>query len=175
MNSFSELQRFKQVWVWAIVLLSSSIPVVIITYHLLKKDGVMAPDASEWVAAVILPAFGILLFRTIRLETTIDATGVSYRLFPFQLKRRQKSWDEIDRIFVREYSPLKEYGGWGMRHTFTRGTAYNVSGNMGLQLVLRNNKKILIGTIKPDEANSVLKTLVSERVIDKEKNTPTNI
>jgi hypothetical protein len=175
MNSFSELQRFKQVWVWILVLVSSGIPAGIVIFHLIRKDSDLVVDAGVWTSVAIAPALLIILFRAIKLETTIDATGVSFRLFPFQLRRQQKSWDEIDRVFVRQYSPLKEYGGWGMRYTFRKGTAYNISGDMGLQLVLKNNKKILIGTVKPDEANAVLKALVGERVIDKAKNMPTII
>ena len=32
-----------------------------------------------------------------------------------------------------------------------KGVAYNVSGNKGLQIVLKSCKKILIGTQKPEE------------------------
>jgi len=37
------------------------------------------------------------------------------------------------------------------------GVAYNISGNMGLQLELKNGKKILLGTRKPTELEDVLK------------------
>ncbi len=37
-----------------------------------------------------------------------------------------------------------------------KGTAYNVSGKIGLQLELKNGKKILIGTRKPEEIENLL-------------------
>ncbi|MBX2959059.1 MAG: hypothetical protein KF732_03800 [Flavobacteriales bacterium] len=60
-------------------------------------------------------------------------------------------------MYVRQYSPLTEYGGWGIRlGLFGKGTAYNVSGNKGLQLEFTNNKKLLIGTNKPNELTETL-------------------
>jgi hypothetical protein len=60
-------------------------------------------------------------------------------------------------IEVRKYSPIKEYGGWGFRYGFKNGKAYNISGNMGLQLILKNGDRILIGTQKPEELETYLK------------------
>jgi hypothetical protein len=42
------------------------------------------------------------------------------------------------------------YGGWGIKRGIG-GLAYNVSGNQGLQLVLTDGRKILIGTQKPEQ------------------------
>ena len=64
---------------------------------------------------------------------------------------------ELTKSFVRQYSPLTEYGGWGLRlGLFGKGTAYNVSGNKGLQLEFTDKKKLLIGTNKPDELSETL-------------------
>jgi hypothetical protein len=47
---------------------------------------------------------------------------------------------------------LTEYGGWGLRlGLFGKGTAFNVSGDIGLQLEFTDDRKLLIGTNKPDE------------------------
>ena len=63
----------------------------------------------------------------------------------------------MSKCYVREYSPIAEYGGWGLRGGFFgKGSALNVSGNKGLQLELKNNKKILIGTNKPKELSETL-------------------
>ena len=63
----------------------------------------------------------------------------------------------ISKVYVRKYSPLADYGGWGLRFSMSgQGKAYNVSGNVGLQLEFSNGKKLLIGTRKPDELSSVL-------------------
>jgi hypothetical protein len=59
------------------------------------------------------------------------------------------------KCYVRKYKPLAEFGGWGLRFGVS-GKAYNISGNKGLQLELTNNKKLLIGTQKPEELSEAL-------------------
>jgi hypothetical protein len=52
---------------------------------------------------------------------------------------------------------LTEYGGWGLRlGILGKGTAFNVSGDKGLQLEFIDNKKLLIGTKKPEELTETL-------------------
>jgi hypothetical protein len=99
-----------------------------------------------------------LLFYTLRLDTEINSNGIYIRFFPFHLSYKKYAWDEIEACFVREYNPIAEYGGWGIRlGLFGKGRAFNVSGNKGIQLVFKNNKKLLIGTSKPVEASEAIK------------------
>ena len=82
------------------------------------------------------------------------------RFFPFHLKFKFYPWDSIRKSYLRQYSPLGEYGGWGLRiGLFGKGTAYNVSGNWGLQLEFTNKKKLLIGTVRPEELSSTLENM----------------
>lgn len=47
------------------------------------------------------------------------------------------------------YHPIREFGGWGIR--YRKGeVAYTVSGNKGVRLHLKNGKRILIGSLKPE-------------------------
>jgi hypothetical protein len=63
----------------------------------------------------------------------------------------------LSKIYVREYSPLGEYGGWGIRYTISgAGKAYNISGKIGLQLEFTTGKKVLIGTHKGEEIKEIL-------------------
>lgn len=98
-----------------------------------------------------------LLFINFRLDTTIKRNGIYVRFFPFHLKFKHYTWDSLTKSFVRQYSPLSEYGGWGLRlGLFGKGTAFNVSGDKGLQLEFTDNKKLLIGTNKPEELTETL-------------------
>ena len=97
------------------------------------------------------------MFLNLRLETFIKNDGIHVRFFPFHIKFKHYPWESISRSYVREYSPLMEYGGWGLRMgLFGKGTAFNVSGSMGLQLEFTNSKKLLIGTNKPEELITAL-------------------
>jgi hypothetical protein len=63
----------------------------------------------------------------------------------------------LTKSYVRQYSPIAEYGGWGLRlGLFGKGQAYNVSGDKGLQLEFTTGQRLLIGTNKPEELNTVL-------------------
>ena len=51
--------------------------------------------------------------------------------------------------------PISEYLGWGIR-AGSNGKAYNVKGNIGLQLVLKNDKRVLFGTQQPNELQKAI-------------------
>ena len=68
-----------------------------------------------------------------------------YQFFPFHFKSHTIRIKDINSFKAMKYSPLKEYGGWGIRFGF-KGKAYNVSGNKGVKLFLTNGKNILFDT-----------------------------
>lgn len=136
---FTEKQRFTQWWLWLIMIL-------VVAFAFYYEESTL-----ERVVALIIPLFLFIL----NLETEISQEGISVRFFPFHLKKKFFAWDEIAKAEVREYSPLLEYGGWGIRRGRS-GRAYNVKGKMGLQLVLKNGKKVLIGTQKAEELKQIL-------------------
>lgn len=63
----------------------------------------------------------------------------------------------MEKCYVRTYSPIREYGGWGFRQALgEKGKAYNVKGNKGIQIQLKTGKNILIGTQKEKDAQQVI-------------------
>ena len=52
-----------------------------------------------------------------------------------------------------------EYGGWGYRISPRNGKAFNIKGSWGLQLVLSNGDKLLLGTQKPEELKKAIEQL----------------
>jgi hypothetical protein len=68
-------------------------------------------------------------------------------------------WSEIKSIQLRKYKPIREYGGWGIRFSFTEGKAYTIKGDEGIQLVLNSGKKFLIGTQKTKELRNYLEEI----------------
>ena len=116
---------------------------------------------------IILTGCMLLLFGAIfssKLQTVITEEGIYVRYFPFIFRTRFFAWENIENAYIRKYSPLKEYGGWGIRFKLIRGgTAYNVYGNIGLQLVFNNGKKLLIGTNRAEELAEVLKKINDKR------------
>jgi hypothetical protein len=156
---FTERQRFRQWWLWLILLGIDGLAL----YSVFKQviGGQQFGDEPMSNEGLLCATGGLLLvtllFLSSRLDTTIKQDGIYVRFFPFQLKAKHYTWDNLTKSYVRQYSPLAEYGGWGLRlGLFGKGLALNVSGNKGLQLEFTNNKKVLIGTNKPNELAEAL-------------------
>jgi len=150
---FTETQRFRQLWVWALLLvLGLLFGWAIIQQIILGIPWGNNPASDTGLILFSLIPFGIVaLFLMAKLETRIDRRGVSYRFFPVHRKWREIEWEMISRAYVRQYKPISEFGGYGIRFGIKGIRAYNVSGNRGLQLELKDGKKLLIGTRKPEE------------------------
>lgn len=152
---FSETQRFRSWWIWVVILLGIAFPVVIL---LVTNVGESEHQIIPVVLSFLLPLFIVALLLSMKLETTITPEGISYRFAPIHRRFRTIPFSELESAQVRKYHFI-EYGGYGIRYTFGDGKAYNVAGNMGIQLVFKTGKKLLIGTQKADEAAVVLEKI----------------
>lgn len=106
---------------------------------------------------VIGTEVGVLgLLWTARLDTEVRESGLYYRFFPFQRTQRRVSGQEIERAEARTYSPIREFGGWGIR-LGTSGKAYTVSGSEGVQVHLLDGSSFLIGSQRGQELAEALR------------------
>lgn len=142
-TEYSEEQAFDHVWLWALM----GIELLVIMIPLILTG------QAIWTIAV---AMGVMvmtmaLLGSLRLRTRIDQHGVHFQMRVFHWKEQTIPWADIDQIYVRQYSPVAEYGGWGMKGV-GKNRAYNVRGNYGIQIVKKDGRRILIGTQRPDEA-----------------------
>lgn len=148
---FEEEQRFRQWWIWLVLLF-----VLAAILFSNSKEGKLF-DTSELITTAIIVLLILLLFAA-NLKTRIDEKGVHIRFFPFHFSYRTYEWEKLYSAEVKKYSPIGEYGGWGVRISLTgNGKAFNVSGNKGIYLVTSEGKKRMIGTKKEIEAQEVLK------------------
>ena len=150
---FKEEQKFRQWWIWAIILLSVGVWFYsIVVQVILGKDLGDNPTSNTFLILIgVLPFIIIYAFFSIKLITVVDSEGVHYRFVPWQRKVKTIQPSEIQEYRIRKYSPIREYGGWGVRTGSRKyGNAYNVSGNTGMQFILKNGKKLLIGTHRPE-------------------------
>jgi len=121
-------------------------------YSLYQKTviGIQVGDSPAPNAMLIVMFFAMIIanwvFFSLKLEVWIDQKGIHYRFYPLISKNKLISNGEIQRFEIRKYSPLLDYGGWGIKKRFKWGRAYNVSGNIGLQLYLKTGRKVLFGT-----------------------------
>jgi hypothetical protein len=89
-----------------------------------------------------------LFFLYLRLIVTVTAESVDIHYRP--LTRRTIHVADITHVEARTYSPLREYGGWGIRGLGSN-RAYNVSGNEGVELTLFDGRKVLLGSRRAEE------------------------
>lgn len=150
---FSERQRFTQWWLWLLIIGLAIHPFIIFYPELATGEPV---DFMDFGISFIVTIPLVVLFILLRLETRITDEGITVRFFPFQIKGREYGWDEIREAHVRKYRPIAEFGGWGIRG-LGNNKAYNVSGNMGLQLIFNDGRKLLIGTRKPEQLEASLR------------------
>lgn len=106
------------------------------------------PDWVIWVtwslAGIGLPVF---LFVA-RVIVTVGGHDVTIRWFP--LWTRRVPLIEIEQCEAREYRPILQYGGWGIRYGGPhRGWAYTLSGNRGVFLRTASGSNVLIGSENP--------------------------
>jgi len=157
---FTEKQKFSLWWVIPIILIPVAISVWGIIQQIFLNQPLGDNPAPDWalIATFLGPLVLIIFFLSLTLHTRIDHDGITYRFFPVHRKEKEIKWDEVAEVTVRKYKPILEYGGWGFR-TGRNGKALNTSGNMGMQIVFKNGKKLLIGTQKPEELTKILKKL----------------
>ncbi|MDA9969017.1 hypothetical protein N9484_07410 [Polaribacter sp.] len=158
MKVFKEEQRFRQVWLMVLLGFSLLVPVGLIINEYIKDNTSMT--TNEFLGSLIGIIASVLLIFIFKLSTRIDEKGIHYQFFPFHFSMKTLLWSEITKAEVRTYDPIGEYGGWGLRYSFNKkkGNAVNVSGDIGIQLTLKNGKKLLIGTQKKEAVSRVLKT-----------------
>lgn len=145
---FSENQRFSKWFRWPLLLL-----IVWLAYT--QRDFLSAEARfkswKNW-EIVWVPIFLFVLFNLLQLRTKISKEGISVQFLPFHFKPKFFAWEDISKVEVRSYRPIMEYGGWGLKYGWGgQGMSYTVSGTKGIQLYLKNGKKILIGTRKGEE------------------------
>jgi len=160
---FREEQRFHQWWIYAVVLGTT----VFAWYAFLREVVLRKPPGSRpspaWLMVLtwLLMGLGLpWLFLSARLVVEVREDGLHYRYYPFHRRWHRLAREEIAEAVARDYRPLLEYGGWGIRYGWKGGRAYNVSGNRGVQLVLRDGRRVLFGSRRPEELEAALRKVL---------------
>ena len=143
---FEENQKFTQWWLWVILL---SFPII--------SFGPFDENAIN-INYVLIGFFIPFLFYLFELRIKVSAEGLHFQFFPFHFKSHIIKLEDIDNCKAMQYSPLKEYGGWGIKYGF-KGKAYNVSGNKGVKIFLNNGTNIMFGSQKHSELAKALKEI----------------
>lgn len=151
--AYREVQRARQFWIWAIVLVVAGLLWYAAVLQLLLGHSFGArpmPDAALVVLWIILGVGLPALLLSSKLTTEVRDDGVYIRYSPFHRSFRRIAFKDLTQYKVRTYHPILEYGGWGIRYG-ARGKAYNMSGNRGVELELADGGRLMIGSQRPED------------------------
>jgi hypothetical protein len=142
---FKETQRFTQKSIWLLLVFVTGVVLFSAYMKELNFSDIMIPMGIIGLVFV--------LFLLLTLKITIDSESLSFSYFPF-VRKRKFNFSEIESLELKEYNSLWEYGGWGLRYNFD-SWAYNTGGKFGF-MVKTKDKKFLLGTHKPEEAQKAI-------------------
>lgn len=154
---FKETQRFTQWWIWAINLGILVIPLIRV-YQQFTRGKMFEDKPMSYSGLLVSTCLIVLLvvsFRIMNLKTEITNERIYFDFFPFHTKKYFYDLTEIQSMKVVKYSPIFDYGGWGVRG-FGSNKAFSVKGNKGLKIMFKNGDIRLIGTQKPDELQKII-------------------
>jgi Family of unknown function (DUF6141) len=154
---FQEAQRFRIWMFW--------VPIVIVTFvvwwqfseQIIRNNPQGTQPIPNWAAWVLVIVFGVgfpAFAFVVRLMTEVHSGELTVRVFPFRTARIPLA--DVHEAEVREYSAQREFGGWGVR-TGHSGKAYSAYGNEGVQLWLKEDRRILIGSQRAEDLAAALK------------------
>jgi hypothetical protein len=167
---FVERQQFRQRWLWLLLGGSALLQIGIFGWAIIQQIVLGRPwgnhptsDAALiGITAMVLPiAFGLrVLFYYCGLTTTVRRDGVYLRFSPFHRREMPVNLRDAVRFEARTYSPLREYGGWGIRMGYKR-RAYNVAGNRGVQIEYKDGSRLMIGSQRPEELEQAIRKVLA--------------
>ncbi|MBN1204590.1 MAG: hypothetical protein JXB05_06665 [Myxococcaceae bacterium] len=154
---FEEVQRWRSRWPGLLILLGGVL-MASFGYQALDdvSSGVPIDQRSEPRGLLLLLGVGLSLLGLwlialasvggLIVQVRSDGLYVQHLLLT---RRHRIPYETIASCEARTYRPILEFGGWGVRFGWgARGKAYNVSGDQGVQLVLTNGRRLLLGSRK---------------------------
>jgi hypothetical protein len=156
---FKESQKFKMTWIWALFICLYS--VMFWSFRALLTEELEFVALATMIISLCMIVILNVVVIIMRLDVEIDEAKITYRYKPFHVKPRIIYWEDVSDFYTRDYRPLREYGGHGLKRKMKYGKSFTVSGKKGLQLILKDGKKILFGTQKPQELERIIGKLKS--------------
>ncbi|MEI6020846.1 MAG: hypothetical protein WCR21_06930 [Bacteroidota bacterium] len=143
---FFEIQQFRNHWFWQLLLLAPfSYFCGVLAYQLYSGKFVGDHPASNFDLALLLLFYGSIAYFAlfyVKLTTVISAEKISYG---WNLPSAQLNEIKVEDIQSCELVTY-HFVGYGYRFSLKYGRVYNVWGNKGLLIIMKNGKKIMLGT-----------------------------
>lgn len=155
---YSETQRFRQGWLWALLLVSA-VPSGLLGIASITADSDPGTNVPLWTAVILLLVFGplVVLYRSnLRIEVRDD--GLALRLWPLHLRERTVPCTDVESVIVRDISAMSDFGGVGIRFSprlYRWGVGvrdpvgYIVAGDQGVRVRRRDGPDVVLTSNDP--------------------------
>jgi hypothetical protein len=160
---YEERQRFTQPWLWATMLLACAGVVMVLVSQRLHEAKTLSALAPHVASLVIGFAVIVLVMRFTGLNTEVCTDGLHIRFAGLPFAKWHFPFERIATHEAVTYRPIRDFGGWGIKGSRKKGRALTVSGNRGVQLVLTNGKRWLIGSQDPEALDQSLAKALGAR------------
>lgn len=149
LTTFNETQWFaKNPLGMGIILLLISLFVYVVFIQDSSKEAIFF--------AVFFLGLPLLFILSIHLKILVDSNTIQMKFFPLFFEETFHK-QNIENLQLIKYHPIRDFGGWGIRYGKNNIRAFNISGNRGLLVTLKNGEKILIGTKRAKDLQNVLR------------------
>ena len=154
---FEEIQQFTKAPVREFIKILMGIVFIALVVSLALQKGRMT-DYNR-LLIIFLPILLVANFILgSKLITQVRIDGIYVRFPPWQSKFSQYNWTDIAEVFVKDYKPMQEFMGWGIRYAPGK-IGFIVSGNSCIEIVFKNGNRVLITTQRPGEVKEVLRRI----------------
>ncbi len=139
-----------------VTLLTVILPLILFVF------AVVAWFSQPWAALVLFIVGLSLVIPYGGLRTVVTARDITIRfgLPGFRVLRISNA--DIQVAEIKEFSPLREFGGYGIRFN-GQMTAYYMNGNRGVKLTTARGKNYLIGSDQPEQLLAVVRAVTASR------------
>jgi hypothetical protein len=151
---FHEVQRFRQPWVW-VILVPIALALIGFFAHVLLKQLVFGvPVGEKPLSDALLLAIGVVTFVVTlgliiglyKARMVVDVTdmGVAVQFFPL-FHRQTLGFEEIERCTLCSLPSMRARGGGGVQ-LFGTQQMITVRGHEGVEIVLRDGGTLVLGS-----------------------------
>lgn len=98
-----------------------------------------------------------------RLRVVVTRTSIKLTYGYTRLIEKLVTFEEIEDVEPVRYSPIREFGGWGLRYGGGRKRAWTVRGDGAVVLTLDDGIRLYIGSENPERLAGRIRTAMGSR------------
>lgn len=118
--------------------------------------------ALWWVSLIVAISGLMMLFIYGGLQIMVTKQDITIKFGIIGLTVLRLNTIDIERIELTEFSPIADFGGYGIRYN-GKAWGYYMQGNRGVKLTANNGKQYVIGSDKPGELYAVVQAVAGRK------------